>query len=1076
MNIQLNVNSYAFDFFLFQLWIKQNMRTRCSPADAQSKHTQQPTTRHCTQELIPNTVCLTSLDFGRMIFLRLLLQLENSLARFLSETFPTQFCEALSRKNSGWNKQLDLNELLNFWEEKTVEIAWLFPEVVQRRKIYLKLKSFVSIARKRRNEFSHGKNFSPTLLTSFILASGKLQRAFTAGNFVHFVVGKQLISSELKDQWSTKQWHVPFSESSQTAHSVSRLLRCTAKTLIGREQLLADLFNQITHSLTNQGFSRLLLHGPRGVGKTATVRQLAKQLCGHCDQQYSFQANSSEALLTDIELFLSSHGCDHVDSDTLRSFLDTSQQLFLLIFEDVIDPSSVLPLIPAGRHCIIFTAASDIMWAKGNFLREGFMPVKVPSLSTNDSVHILNDVLAQCRKLNDFQCGMHGLFKQKVLQTLKEQSGNIPLAVRLYAFQLAQQTARNQMFLLNPQTTGLGRSELDEKAAGCVHVVGFHNLVRSALKALPGACKAKTRQLCFAFSLLPPNGVEDWFLELLGTEIGMSLSHTDEALSVLLTYGLINRDFAGQNSKGCSRFAQPCMVQEHAKKIMLETEESLAYTTAQQIVKALEAKLSCLWRNENEEMTQQESSTETWGRADKNGGYQRRSLCFEECLHMVDIITTVLDLADELQIQGKDVFNSFIGCFFLLKVYCKGPWWLPDDIENQKKYHHQLIDSALMVSCGRFCPSDLAAWSSLDSKDVFRTTAFLLNESLCERKHEDFETHLSPAMVLANKSSWFDFLSRCLYSFQAIADYLLCQYEKSGKFSSLCAILLLCEMLNLYETKLPIVDRFLRKILTGWLKVGQQNDPDLWWQSSYITTAVNRLIKVWYRVANIPAALYWCDIAFTIALESSIQPQFIFVSTKVAFIALKCCTLKPNHADFFKWFCRLLELKTTLSFLPQGVERHAFEAFSLAYVYVNRYVENNRDILLGIACNLQKLLEAKASRLVSYLGKKRPAYPSVRSALFLNVFFGLCLRDFRRTQTLMKMGAMQLCHHHDRRVAKNRKLGFRGHVRSTKFDVDWERRCFALVVSSFDKHSLLSLILIIGNICLPVVLHSFERR
>ena len=77
---------------------------------------------------------------------------------------------------------------------------------------------------------------------------------------------------------------------------------------------------------------------------------------------------------------------------------------------------------------------------------------------------------------------------------------------------------------------------------------------------------------------------------------------------------------------------------------------------------------------------------------------------------------------------------------------------------------------------------------------------------------------------------------------------------------------------------------------------------------------------------------------------------------------------------------------------------------------------------------------------------------------------------------VFSLGAMQLCHHHDRRVAKNRKLGFRGHVRSTKFDVDWERRCFALVVRSFDKHSLLSLILIIENICLPVVLYSFERR
>ena len=44
-----------------------------------------------------------------------------------------------------------------------------------------------------------------------------------------------------------------------------------------------------------------------------------------------------------------------------------------------------------------------------------------------------------------------------------------------------------------------------------------------------------------------------------------------------------------------------------------------------------------------------------------------------------------------------------------------------------------------------------------------------------------------------------------------------------------------------------------------------------------------------------------------------------------------------------------------------------------------------------------------------------------------------------------EMGAMQLCHHHDCRVAKNRKLGFRGHVRSSKVVVDWERSCFALV-------------------------------
>ena len=76
---------------------------------------------------------------------------------------------------------------------------------------------------------------------------------------------------------------------------------------------------------------------------------------------------------------------------------------------------------------------------------------------------------------------------------------------------------------------------------------------------------------------------------------------------------------------------------------------------------------------------------------------------------------------------------------------------------------------------------------------------------------------------------------------------------------------------------------------------------------------------------------------------------------------------------------------------------------------------------------------------------------------------GLTRRDEEKLEKCNRseaqpMGAMQFCHHHDRRVAKNRKLGFRGHVRSTKFDVDWERRCFTLVVSCFDKRSIPSFI------------------
>ena len=43
-------------------------------------------------------------------------------------------------------------------------------------------------------------------------------------------------------------------------------------------------------------------------------------------------------------------------------------------------------------------------------------------------------------------------------------------------------------------------------------------------------------------------------------------------------------------------------------------------------------------------------------------------------------------------------------------------------------------------------------------------------------------------------------------------------------------------------------------------------------------------------------------------------------------------------------------------------------------------------------------------------------------------------------------------------------MGFRGHIQSTKFAVDWERSYFTLVISSLDKRSLLSLILNTGNI------------
>ena len=115
--------------------------------------------------------------------------------------------------------------------------------------------------------------------------------------------------------------------------------------------------------------------------------------------------------------------------------------------------------------------------------------------------------------------------------------------------------------------------------------------------------------------------------------------------------------------------------------------------------------------------------------------------------------------------------------------------------------------------------------------------------------------------------------------------------------------------------------------------------------------------------------------------------------------------------------------------------------------------------------------------------KENPEQGKAVTRLLLLFFFIDCDFRFLRISRVPKNKSMQ---HHTLSVGtaemelcnyvKNRKLGFRGHVRSTKVAVHCERSCFAPVVSGFDKRSLLSLILIIGIICLPVVLYSFERR
>ena len=956
--------------------------------------------KHRFHNALPDVFPLTSLDLGRMQYFRALYRLEENLRSYLGASSPEMWKKALAKKASrSWTNILDLKELFAFWKESVMtDDHSPSSEECHHRKTYLKMKSFIAIARKQRNTFSHGEVFTPSALNRFTLAASKLELALLKSNEAAPPLHPLLISSERKNEWSAKLWFVPAQERALACTTPSRLLLSNVDRLIGRDKLIAKLTQLILGKFQVLNFCWLLLYGPHGVGKTAVVRALSKQLPQHFPWQYSFQCNSEESLIADIKRFLLGEGYAEENEGTFENVLQKTERSFFLVFEDVADPLSVLARLSVGKHCVIFTSVSDILWDSFKMIDESITAVEVDSLSTPESLLLMEQVFAECRKLPDFQMKIQGPVKSGIAKICEDQLENLPLAVRLFAFQAAYGFAAHPGMQTQSYALGEDRSVEDEKAASSVHVRGFYHTVRSSLLSL--AKNSPVSRLCFSFSLLPVSCIQRWFLHLLGSGLKLTWQQTEDALSILISLGLIT---IVTPTPGCDHerkrlVEQHVIVQAHVRSVMATSEENVLSATVQLLQSAIDEKLRTLRLSlpqRKPEMSKLQDDSDPLAAPHLKTAEKDPSGEVEECIYLRDVIASILAHWKEVHLNISQV-TQLMDSFAFIRTFLGAPMPLWPFLPNLSDYQSFYSKEELLLSSKAFPP---VYTSFCCPEEVYSKALRLLSVSKKRDLFDDKRLQQTTEILVVHAR--FDLLQQLFTHLGLTIEDLLQHYATYGTSSSLLVILR--AWLSVLGLNLTCAEQILHQVIALWPQ-HTSHDRDEWLEeANSICDCCRKLSQALLRAKQFRKSLFWCEVTFRLSKATKTQAGAAVYFARTLSIALKCCLFFVSEGceDFIKWFTRFKNFKSSRLFPTclKMVKWHICEVSLAAGLYLSRNLSIKTGFVEDLAKNMKPLLKKLLLELIDRILKNSPV--RLTSILAVCITLGVQFNDVKSLNNLV---------------------------------------------------------------------------